>query len=186
MRKEIERKFLVKGFLSTDYPNIGCTYKSFDQEVIYLSTDPEIRIKKTGIMSQHSIWSQGSHVTGSLPNIPEDMYTYAIVMKGEGHLTRLETEDIMVSKETYDIAASLAKVAPIKRLIREYELQDGYILDIVHVLDADVDFYYAEVEFESEEDAEKWDTSVIKDILISDVTYDPCYKMKNVWKRSRL
>ena len=183
MRYEIERKFLVSGFLNED-SKVGGRYKHFTQDVIYLSTDPEVRFKKTSIMSEHSISKHGSQITGTLP-IDGKTYIYSLTMKGNGDLTRMETEDIEVSEETYSIAVSLAKGAPISRDIREYELEDGTILDIVHVLNADRDFYYAEVEFESEEDALNWDMCVLKEILICDATYDPYYKMKNVWKRSR-
>lgn len=44
-------------------------------------------------------------------------------------------------------------------------------------------FLYAEVEFKTEDEANKY-IFPFDDIVIKEVTYDPKYKMKNYWKET--
>lgn len=157
--REIERKFLMKSFPDDRLFLIEASLTN----QAYLSVEPEVRIRS-------KIYEDGtSDCTETI--------------KGNGSLTRAEIE-ISLTEQQFDNILRLVDKSPIEKVCRMYLLEDGSKLEVSYV---DHAFYYAEVEFESEKQAEKWEpTSVMKEYVIKEVTYDSEYKMKNYWNRTRL
>lgn len=125
-------------------------------EQFYLSTNPEVRLRHN-----------------SASNEP-----FRITVKGEGTLSREEIET-KVSENFYNQVKKFVDKPPIKK---DYSIFNcgGYPL-AVSVVDDGV-FIYAEVEFESEEQARNFQLPIDDAI---EVTENPEYKMKNYWLRTR-
>ena len=148
---EIERKFLIDGF------PVGLTLlKHMDMEQGYLSVDPEIRIHKA------------VDVTTGKTDV-------RMTVKSDGELTR---EEIMtdIKEDFYYDAMNLLGVNPIMKEYRAYKL-GPWVLEVAHVdpntLNA---FFYAEIEFPTEEDAKAFTPPRY---LGREITYNEDYKMKN-------
>lgn len=151
---EIERKWLIKSIpLNPD--------SRFQTQQFYLSTDPEIRLRR--------IYNPLVHT---------------ITMKGKGGLVRREVE-APVSEDFYQ-ACFIATLGKGQSIIFKdcftYAI-DGYTIEISEV-DHGV-FRYAEVEFDSENEAEEyvfpWPAIVIKE-----VTGQPGYNMKDYWENGHI
>ena len=154
---EIERKFLLDG-----YPDNLPLIKEVDCMQGYLSVQPEVRIRS---------FRSGEY---------ED---YKLTIKSNGDLSREEVE-YMISKDEFDIFVGMINQPLIHKEHRKYRLPDGKIFE-VGLVDpgADTSFYYAEVEFETVQDALSFKPL---DCITEEVTYDSSYKMKNYWTRTRL
>ena len=153
---EIERKWLIKSLPSEIYRPT----KAMKIYQGYINTDPEVRIRK-------SVYESNG----------EEKYYLAI--KSNGSLSRMEVE-INISRDNYE---SLLKLIEYKMIKKDYIVYDfaGYNIEMSRV---DDDWYYAEVEFDSEEKANNF-TFPFPDLMIKEVTHDSNYKMKNYWKSSR-
>lgn len=125
-------------------------------EQFYLSTNPEVRLRHN----------------------PASNEPFRITVKGEGTLSREEIET-KVSENFYNKLKEFVDKPPIKK---DYSIFNcgGYPL-AVSVVDDGV-FIYAEVEFESEEQARNFQLPIDDAI---EVTENPEYKMKNYWLRTR-
>lgn len=125
-------------------------------EQFYLSTNSEVRLRHN----------------------PASNEPFRITVKGEGTLTREEIET-KVSENFYNQLKDFVDKPPIKK---DYFIFNcgGYPL-AVSVVD-DGAFIYAEVEFESEEQARNFQLPIDDAI---EVTENPEYKMKNYWLRTR-
>jgi len=153
---EIERKFLIDR-LPTSLPML----ERKEVYQAYLSIDPEVRIRRNVV--------EGIDVS------------YYIAIKSNGELIRREVE-IPISKEYFYALADMVEHPFVKKDFSIYDI-DGLILECSHVdKGTDTEFMYAEVEFQSVEDANNF---VPPSICKMDVTNDPSYKMKNYWKRTR-
>ena len=154
---EIERKYLVEGF-PNDLELISEVYI----EQGYVTFSPEVRIRKAVVKS-----------TGE-----EEYY---LTIKGDGDLSRSEIETA-ISKEFYEDTANFLGSEVVRKDYKKYRL-GSWELEVSHV-DAgkDWEFYYAEIEFPSEEAANAFEAPVF---LGKEITYDATYKMKNFWKRTR-
>lgn len=152
---EIERKWLIKGLPSEIYKH---KYSSNIQQG-YISVDPEVRIRS---------------------NINEIHDKYFLAIKSNGTLSRLEVE-IEISKDNF---ASLLKLVPYDLISKKYYTYEfaGYTIEMSEV---DGKWYYAEVEFESEEDAKTF-VFPFPDLVIKETTDDPDFKMKNYWTKTRV
>ena len=128
----------------------------------YLSTDPEVRIRSS----------------------KKDTHTdYKLTVKGDGTLSRDEFE-IFVARDFFDGVRRIIDKPFISKLCRKYQLDGGLILECSHVDAArKSEFMYAEIEFESELQALAFEPPPY---LGREVTYDPEYKMKNYWQKTRL
>ena len=154
---EIERKFLLTGF-----PGYYPPKHTYRIKQSYLSIEPEVRIRQ-------SIASQGSQA----------MSPYKMTIKGNGTLIREEIEE-EISADFYNQLIKFIKKPPIIKDFHLYSF-DGKEIEISHV---DNSFYYGEVEFNTLEEANDfiWPW---KDILVSEITEDSSYKMKNYWAKTR-
>lgn len=155
---EIERKFLIK-----EKPSI-IAVEHFHTKQAYISVDPEVRVReKFGVDECSKCGSP-----------------YKITIKGNGTLVREEIET-SIDEKFYNKILEFIRHKPI---LKDYYIYhyNGYDIEV-----SDVDFgafMYAEVEFDSIEDANNfiWPWP---EILISEETENPEYKMKNYWIKSR-
>lgn len=157
---EIERKFLMERFPDDD---VLFAIEAALVHQAYLSVEPEIRIRS---------------------QISEDGTTVCKqTIKGNGQLKRKEM-NIDITEQQYDFMLGIIDKQPIKKEYRKYVLDDGLILEVSKVDDT---WYYAEIEFQSEKQANKWKpTRSLESYIIDEVTYKDEFKMKNYWKKTRL
>lgn len=125
-------------------------------EQFYVSTSPEVRLRHN----------------------PASNEPFRITIKGEGTLSREEIET-KISENFYNQVKEFVNKSPIKK---DYSIFNcgGYPL-AVSVVD-DGAFIYAEVEFESEEQARGFQLPIDDAV---EVTENTDYKMKNYWLRTR-
>lgn len=125
-------------------------------EQFYVSTRPEVRLRHN----------------------PASNEPFRITIKGEGTLSREEIET-KISENFYNQVKEFVGKSPIKK---DYSIFNcgGYPL-AVSVVD-DGAFIYAEVEFESEEQARYFQLPIDDAV---EVTENTEYKMKNYWLRTR-
>ena len=150
---EIERKFLLDGF-----PNLAPKSESVMFQG-YISTMPTVRIRSKTSASGKT--------------------TYKLTFKSAGEIVRQETE-ISITKKVYTELLNLLEAPPIKKIKKTYALEGGLTLECSFVDIEDDSFYYAEVEFPSVEEAEKF---VPPSFLGKEITFDNAYKMNNVYAR---
>lgn len=154
MPTEIERKWLLKTFPAME----GASHS--EVEIIYLSTEPEIRVRKK-------------------VDLHNEKCKYIITLKSDGSVSRKEYES-KVNKEIFEGAKILVPTPPINK--EQYKLQVDEHMIVFNNVNNNT-FLYAEVEFKTEDEANKY-IFPFDDIVIKEVTYDPKYKMKNYWKES--
>ena len=154
---EIERKFLINGF-----PEGLELIAEVEIEQGYVSFEPEVRVRKA-----------------------RDKYSgkeeYRITIKGEGELIRNEIETEITSDFYYDTADFL-DVRMIKKEYRKYRFGQWKLEVSLVDPGTDWEFYYAEIEFPTEEDAKEF---IAPSYFGREITYNEDYKMKNYWKRTR-
>lgn len=150
---EIERKWLLRSF-----PDVtGAEHREI--EAIYISTDPEVRIRKV--------------------TFDDGICKYILTLKSNGDLSREEYESPVID-QAFEGAKRLSPIPPIYK--EHYKLEVGdHIIEFNNV--DNNTFLYAEVEFESEEEANAYKFP-FDDIVIKEVTHDSKYKMKNYWKET--
>jgi len=130
----------------------------------YISINPEVRIRKRINLS----------LFGN-----EESVNYKLCFKSDGDLSREEVE-VDITEDKYYNLLHMISGEPIKKEYRQFNIYDTYIAECSIV---DNDWMYAEVEFNSEEDANNF---IPPDWFGEEVTYDKNYKMKNYWKQTRL
>ena len=155
---EIERKFLMDGF-PTGLELLTEVYI----EQGYVSFAPEVRIRKAVVRE-----------TGK-----EEYY---LTIKGDGDLARREIET-EISREFYDDTVNFLGNNVVKKDYKKYRLGQWELE--VSLVDAGTEweFYYAEIEFPTEDEANAFE---IPEFFGIEITYDNYYKMKNFWKRTRM
>lgn len=123
---EIERKWLMDGF-----PPLPLQHSVFSEQG-YLSFKPTVRIRKT---LRAGIW------------------LYYLTIKGEGTLARTEVE-LPLQAEQYDALLPLLAAPTATKKMQLHTLPGGETLECSLVDEgAPTAFYYAEVEFETIEQA---------------------------------
>ena len=155
---EIERKFLIKEKL----PIIPTEH--FHTKQAYISVNPEVRIREKFGVDE---WSKCGD-------------PYKITVKGDGTLAREEIET-PIDEKFYNKILKFIGYNPISKDYYIY-YYNSYIIEV-----SDVDFgafTYAEVEFDSIEEANNF-VWPWPEILISEETENPEFKMKNYWIKSR-
>lgn len=202
-KMEIERKFLLTKPVPKHFLPL-CTIK---MEQSYLSTTPEVRIRK-----EETLRPSINVDTNLNPHIPRRQSTtaYVVCFKGTGDLARSEIE-VVVMKDTYEDLLSLTINDPIIKEHTKYIVGDAITAEnyLNHInpqsskiqdkyqnskyngrqievnlvgLGRDSSFSYIEVEFTSEEEAKSY---IPLDWFGPEITYDKEYKMKNYWQRTR-
>ena len=147
---EIERKFKLIQF--PDLPETAF----LEQWQGYLATDPEVRIRRT---VNHS---QGTEY-------------FVLCIKSVGDLVRHEVETDINRAQFEELAGMLAYPL-IHKELHAYRLPDGREIECSMVDEGS--FSYAEVEFNTVEEAEAWTPP---DWLGREMTYEKGLKMRNYW-----
>ena len=154
---EIERKFLMDGF-----PTGLELLSEVEIEQGYISFDPEVRIRKA-----------------------RDLHTgkeeYRITMKGDGDLAREEVETDISGQFYYD-AAKFLNGRVIQKDYKKYKFGPWKLEVALVDPGTDWEFYYAEIEFPTEQEAKDF---VVPGYFGREITFQEEYKMKNYWKRTR-
>lgn len=150
---ETERKFLLASFPE------GLTVT--EESAVYqyfLSVEPYVRIREKQRNGRSS---------------------YKLTVKGDGALSREEVE-LDLDADKFSRLKALCDKKPVEKIFKAYRLPDGHILECSLV---DRDFYYAEVEFESESEAAAF---VPTFDFLRETTYEKNFKMNEYWKATRL
>ena len=156
MALEIERKFWLDR-LPQGLPLLEHSY----MEQSYLAFDPVVRIRK---------------------KVCSDRTSYRLCLKGEGTLARQEIE-LDLPPETYQQMLLLVKGTPIRKEQWVYQLPQGLKLECNLVDEGDpYEFYYAEVEFETVQQAERF---VPPSYLGKELTEDTDFTMASYWQQTR-
>lgn len=138
---EIERKYLIEQ-LPDDYKSYPCK----DIEQGYLSTDPVVRIRRSG----------------------ED---YILTYKGSGLMMR-EEYNLPLTKEAYEHLRPKADGILIHKTRYLIPYQDKYMIELDVFLDSLAPLVLAEVEFKTKEEAEQF---TAPDWFGEDVTFSTKY-----------
>ena len=159
---EIERKWMVGGWAP------GLTEKAeYRMEQGYLSVRPTVRIRRE------------ANVNGETD--------YVLCIKGKGRLAREEIE-FSIEEDKYRRLEALIGQPLIPKQRRDYPLPDGLTLEVSRVDEgAPTEFWYAEVEFASVEQARAWkpESVGLGDYLTDDVTDLPGQSMGQYWLETR-
>ena len=159
---EIERKWLVAGF-PKNWPHKTHCY--IFQTYISSYNDCEIRVR----YCEPAIDHKGKTIS-----------PYKFTYKSGGTLKRLEVEKELTASEFNELKQTVPYPAIFKDF---YTFQfDGKSIEISRV---DNNFYYAEVEFNNQLEAEAFEFPW-SDLVIKEVTEDEKYKMKDYWRKSRI
>lgn len=149
---EIERKFWIDGF-PTDLPEI--VHMETDQG--YLATFPvTLRIRRSERKDNGAV-------------------RYVLCIKSKGTLSRHEVETD-ITKEQYEELESMLEKPAVHKDYHAYRLPDGHTLEC-SVVDYGA-FAYAEVEFQSEEEANAWEPIPF---LGEELTYLRGFSMGEYW-----
>lgn len=165
---ETERKWMVSGWPEDE---AGCVLPLLKEEEMrqgYVSVSPTVRIRS-------------EQETGKDAR-------YMLCFKSKGLLSRMEVE-FPVSEEHFAQIGALIGLPLIGKLRRTYQLPDGRHLEVNHVDEGlPGEFWYAEVEFGSEEEARAWDPAAagLGSYLDDDVTEQPGQSMGAYWAATRL
>ena len=164
---EIERKFLISGFPKVD----------FDEAGIVLTIYLDIKYDSDGKITQEirvRRWFECGK--GYRPD--------AITIKSGGTLVRTEIESNLTDIFLFN---ECLKKLHCKPIVKDYRglYNNGCLIEF-NLVDGGTDtaFYYAEVEFNSEEEANSF-VWPFPEVFIEEVTNKPEYKMANYWKRTR-
>ena len=147
---EIERKFKLVEF--PDLPQVAF----LDQWQGYLATDPEVRIRRTE-----------NHTAGT--------ENFILCIKSVGDLVRHEVETD-ITREQFEELASMLAYPLIHKELHAYRLPDGHVIECSRVDEGA--FSYAEVEFDSVEEANAW---APPEWLGREMTYEKGFKMRQYW-----
>ena len=136
----------------TDFPDRPMAREA-EIEQGYLSHSPVVRIRR---------------------KIENGAAEYKLCLKGKGTLVRSELE-LPLNAEQYAQLAEMLPEAPVRKHFRTYPLPDGHTLECSWVDEGEpTAFCYAEVEFESEEAARRFE---VPPDFGREVTEDPSFTM---------
>lgn len=159
---EIERKWMVEGLPEGMKP-----FRVFQMDQGYVSVHPTVRIRREALEG------------GTTQHI--------LCFKSAGGLSRQEIEMEIPQERFEDIAKLIVGKPLIQKTRWEYALPDGLVLEVNRV-DAGQpgEFWYAEVEFESEAQALSWvPQGTLAAYLHDDVTGQPGQTMGAYWLLTR-
>ncbi len=167
---EIERKWIVKGWPENNFPLL------FTEQMRqgYISTQPTVRIREENTISS----------TISEKPLQDN---YVLCFKSSGLLTRKEIE-MNIPKDKFIELEDLIGLPLINKIRNTYLLPDGHRLEVNHVDEGlDSEFWYAEIEFQTEEEAVHFEPRQIdlKNYLNNDVTAQPNQSMAAYWRATR-
>lgn len=166
---EIERKWMVKG-----WPEESASLPLVREQLMrqgYVTVYPTVRIREE------------AEKDGSTE--------YILCFKSppsRGGLSRKEIE-FPITPEQFAQLEDLIGFPLIPKLRRSYRLADGLLLE-VNLVDQgmETEFMYAEIEYETEEQARSWDPadSALSEYLNDEVTGQPRQTMGAYWQTTRV
>ncbi len=166
---EIERKWMVKG-----WPEESASLPLVREQLMrqgYITVYPTVRIREE------------AEKGGSTE--------YILCFKSppsRGGLSRKEIE-FPITPEQFAQLEDLIGFPLIPKLRRSYRLADGLLLE-VNLVDQgmETEFMYAEIEYETEEQAHSWDPadSALSEYLNDEVTGQPRQTMGAYWQTTRV
>lgn len=168
---EIERKWMVQGKPPIELELL------FSQTMKqgYITTDPTVRIREENT------------TISNIENKPiKD--EFVLCFKSHGLLTRKEIE-MEIEEEKFHELEDLIGLPLILKTRDTYLLSDGHHLEVNHVDEGlPTEFWYAEIEFSSEEEAMQFDPKDVglKEYLNDDVTTQKDQSMAAYWNMTRL
>ncbi len=160
---EIERKWMVTGWPEEKFPLL---YEHSMRQG-YITVRPTVRIREEA-------------VTGGRT-------AYVLCFKSGTGLVRKEIE-MEIPEEKFAELEDLIGLPLIPKVRRTYALPDGMHLEVNHVDEGlPSEFWYAEIEYESEEQARSWDPAAVglAEYLYDDVTDQPGQTMGAYWIETR-
>ncbi|WP_197018716.1 hypothetical protein [Selenomonas sp. ND2010] len=169
---EIERKWMVTG-----WPEMPEGRLAFEQKMRqgYVSVRPTVRIRE----------EETTRSNRAQKPLQDE---FILCFKSKGRLSRKEVE-LSIPVEKFRELEDLIGEPLIEKVRRTYELSGGLSLEVNHV-DAGLptEFWYAEVEFASEEAAKSFIPADygLGDYLVEDVTELPGQSMGEYWETTRL
>ena len=159
---EIERKWLVSGWPEGLAPEQLSLESELHMDQGYVCTSPTVRYRREG----------------------EDC---VLCLKTAGTLSREELELPLTGEEFQKIEAFVG-LPTVPKTHRRYALPGGLTLEVNRVdQGAPTEFWYAEIEFETEEQARAFSPAAcgLGEYLQNDVTEDRSYSMAAYWRRTR-
>ena len=164
---EIERKWMVKGWPEQELPVV----REQRMRQGYVTVRPTVRIREEAEKDGKT----------------EYVLCFKSMSKDKG-LSRKEIE-MDIPKEKFAELEDLIEMPLIDKVRKTYQLQDGLLLEVNRVDQGlPTEFWYAEVEFESVEQARSWDpaSAGLSGYLSDDVTGQPGSSMGAYWEQTRL
>ena len=160
---EIERKWMVNNWPPEDL-GLPLLYEQFMRQG-YISVRPTVRIREEAMTGGNT--------------------EYVLCFKSGTGLVRKEIE-MSIPKDKFLELEDLIGLPLIPKVRRTYLLPDGLHLEVNHVDEGlPTEFWYAEIEYTSEKQAQDWDaasvSSVLADYLNDDVTQQPNQTMGAYW-----
>ena len=160
---EIERKWMVKNWPSEEM-GLPLLYEQSMRQG-YISVRPTVRIREEAMTGGNT--------------------EYVLCFKSGTGLVRKEIE-MSIPKDKFLELEDLIGLPLIPKVRRTYLLPDGRHLEVNHVDEGlPTEFWYAEIEYTSEKQAQDWDaasvSSVLADYLNDDVTQQPNQTMGAYW-----
>jgi CYTH domain-containing protein len=162
---EIERKWMVAGW--PEEKDTGRPEHTYQMRQGYISVRPTVRIRRE------------AEEAGETHDI--------LCFKGKGRLAREEIET-EIDADLFERLAAFIGAPLITKERRDYRLPDGHMLEVSCVdAGSPSEFYYAEVEYESEEEARRWEpqTAGLEAYLTDEVTDQPGQSMGAYWEQTR-
>ncbi len=160
---EIERKWMVTGWPE----NLPLLFEH-NMRQGYITVRPTVRIREEALMGSKT--------------------SYVLCIKTGAGIVRKEIE-MDIPKDKFDELEEVIGYPLIPKVRRTYELPDGNHLEVNHVDEGlPTEFWYAEIEYETEEAARSWDASSVglEEYLNDDVSEQPGQSMGAYWVLTRL
>ena len=159
---EIERKWIVDR-----WPDNLHFDREYDMRQGYLTVHPTVRIREEALNGGET--------------------SYVLCLKSGSGLARYETEINLTHDEFREIEEMIG-LPLIPKIRKNYLLSDGLVLE-VNLVDegAPTEYMYAEIEFDSVEEARSWDPGKegLQEYLSQEVTEEPQQTMGAYWLLTR-
>ena len=166
---EIERKWMVTGWPEGENLPRMPLKEEFAMRQGYISVRPTVRIREEALKG------------GRTARI--------LCFKSGGGLAREEIEREIDPELFQELETKIIGKPLIRKIRRSYLLPDGLVLEVNHVDEGQpTEFWYAEVEYETVEQARSWDPASVglSAYLNDEVTDQPGQSMGAYWEQTRL
>ncbi len=161
---EIERKWDLTGWPEESLPLL------YEQKMRqgYITVRPTVRIREEAMVGGDT--------------------EFILCIKSGRGIVRNEVE-MPIAEDKFRELETIIGLPLIEKVRRTYQLPDGHKLEVNHVDEGlPTEFWYAEVEYDSEEEARAWDPASVglADYLSKDVSEAPGSSMGEFWVQTRL